>query len=200
MPGPSRALCWVLYKADIHQTLAPASVGTMSPKYGVCISKAVSMNFTSIIQRTIQWLVVASFLSFGFAMAQSEPTINEVYATAQAGKVGQAQVMIQQVLISHPKSAKAHFVQSELFARQGKLAQAREALASAEKLAQGLPFAKAESVRALRSQLAAKSSAPVTQHVAPPSYAAPSVAPSAPASSSFSWGLPTKAASPMKRR
>jgi tetratricopeptide (TPR) repeat protein len=157
----------------------------MSPKYGVCISKAVSMNFTSIIQRTIQWLVVASFLSFGFAMAQSEPTINEVYATAQAGKVDQAQVMIQQVLTSHPKSAKAHFVQSELFARQGKLAQAREALTSAEKLAPGLPFAKAESVRALRSQLAGRNTAQVSRNVSPTHYSAPE----APSSSS-SWGLP----------
>src|SRR5450756_701828 len=145
----------------------------MSPRYGVFISKAVSMNFKSIIQRAIQWLVVASFLSFGLAMAQSEPTINQVYATVQAGKVDQAQVMIQQVLISHPKSAKAHFVQSELFARQGKLAQAREALASAEELAPGLPFAKAESVQALRSQLAGRNTAQVARNVSPTHYSAP---------------------------
>ena len=143
------------------------------------------MNFKSIIQRAIQWLVVASFLSFGLAMAQSEPTINQVYATVQAGKVDQAQVMIQQVLISHPKSAKAHFVQSELFARQGKLAQAREALASAEELAPGLPFAKPESVHALRSQLASRNTPQVARNVSPTHYAAPD----APTSSS-SWGLP----------
>ncbi len=143
------------------------------------------MNFKSIIQRAIQWIVVASFLSFGLAMAQSEPTINEVFATAQAGKVDQAQVMIQQVLISHPKSAKAHFVQSELFARQGKLAQAREALAGAEALAPGLPFAKPESVQALRSQLAGRNTPKVARNVSPTHYAAPD-APSSPSS----WGLP----------
>lgn len=148
------------------------------------------MRYTSLLQYIAKWLVIASFLGAGFAMAQAEPTMSEVYATAKAGKLDQAQVMIQQVLISHPKSAKAHFVQSELYARQGNQAKAREALATAEKLAPGLPFAKPAAVAALRSQLAAKSSAPVTQHVAPPSYAAPSVAPSAPASSSFSWGLP----------
>ena len=146
------------------------------------------MKYTSIIQHAGKWLVVASFISFGFVMAQSEPTMSQVYSTAQAGKLDQAQVMIQQVLISHPKSAKAHFVQSELYARQGNLVRAREALASAEKLAPGLPFAKTESVQALRAQLAAKSSAPVTQNASPTHYAAP-VAPSSP-SSSFSWGLP----------
>jgi hypothetical protein len=61
-------------------------------------------------------------------------------------------------------------------------------LASAEKLAPGLPFAKAESVQALRSQLAAKSAALVTQHVSP-SHVVSADAQSAPASS-FSWGLP----------
>ena len=68
--------------------------------------------------------------------------MTEIYTTAQAGKLDQAQVMIQQVLISHPKSAKAHFVQSELYARQGNLGRAREALSNAEKLAPGLPFAR----------------------------------------------------------
>jgi hypothetical protein len=62
--------------------------------------------------------------------------------------------MIQQVLIGHANSAKAHYVQAEIAARQGHLPRAREALATAEKLAPGLPFAKAESVQALRTQLA----------------------------------------------
>lgn len=143
------------------------------------------MTFRKIIQRAAKWLVVASFLSAGFAMAQSEPTMNEVYATAQAGNLDKAQVMIQQVLTSHPKSAKAHFVQSELYAHQGNVARAREALANAEQLAPGLPFAKAEAVQNLRSQLAAMSKTPVARKVPPVSYAVPD-APS-PASS---WALP----------
>ena len=90
------------------------------------------------------------------AMAQAEPTINQIYEAAQAGKLDQAQTMIQQVLILRPTSAKAHFVQAELFARQGLSQKASEALATAEKLAPGLPFAKADAVQALRGQLAAK--------------------------------------------
>lgn len=117
-------------------------------------------------------------------MAQSEPSLNEVYATAQSGKLEQAQVMMQQVLISHPNSAKAHFVQSELYARQGNVARAREALAAAEKLAPGLPFAKPESVQALRSQLSGKRASANSSTSA--NYAAAADGPA----SSFSWGLP----------
>ncbi|MDR3453595.1 MAG: tetratricopeptide repeat protein [Rhodoferax sp.] len=117
-------------------------------------------------------------------MAQAEPTMDQVYAAAHAGKLEQAQTMMQQVLVAHPKSAKAHFVQSELYARQGNLAQAREALASAEKLAPGLPFAKAEAVQALRSQLAARSG-PMALGGSSVHYATPA----APTSSS-AWHLP----------
>ena len=53
------------------------------------------------------------------AMAQAEPTINQIYEAAQSGKLDQAQTMVQQVLIAHPNSAKAHYVQAELFGRQG---------------------------------------------------------------------------------
>jgi hypothetical protein len=141
--------------------------------------------------------LLAACLNAGLAMAETEPTLNQVYATAQAGKLDDAQLMIQQVLISHPKSAKAHFVRAELFARQGNAAQARESLAMAEKLSPGLAFAKPEAVQALRTQLATKSApqngSGVTGNranssaVAPvaPVAAAPSQAPASP-----SWVLP----------
>lgn len=142
------------------------------------------MQYASVIQRAARWLVIAAFLSFGFAMAQSEPTMNEIYATAQAGKLDEAQKMILHVLVAHPNSAKAHFVQSELFARQGNLGKARDALTAAEKLAPGLPFAKPEAVQALRSQLSAKSAPVVTRDSTPRNFA-PATPPSSP-----SWVLP----------
>jgi tetratricopeptide (TPR) repeat protein len=89
-------------------------------------------------------------------MAQSEPTIQQVYAAAQAGQLDKAQVMMQQVLVAHPNSAKAYFVQAELSARQGQFERARESLAKAEKLAPGLPFEKPEAVQALKSELSGK--------------------------------------------
>lgn len=102
-------------------------------------------------------LACAAFMANGPALAQAEPTINQIYQAAQAGKLDQAQTMVQQVLILHPKSAKAHYVQAELFARQGLAARGREALAEADKLAPGLPFTKPEAVQALRTQLSATS-------------------------------------------
>ena len=155
------------------------------------------MKFPSMVQRVGQWLLVGALLGAGLVMAQAEPTLNQVYATAQAGKLDQAQVMIQQVLIGHPKSAKAHFVRAELFARQGDLAHARDSLATAESLSPGLAFAKPEAVQALRTQLMAKSqpatgtsfsSDRVTSHVTAPAGVALS-SPSS-GSGSSSWGLP----------
>lgn len=130
-------------------------------------------------------LIAISFMGAGFAMAQAEPSMSQIYATAQTGKLDEAQMMVQQVLISHPKSAKAFFVQAELYSRQGKLDRARESLATAEKYAPGLPFAKPEAVQTLRAQLTTK--APTKSVTSPAvSYAAPQSS----APSSTSWALP----------
>jgi hypothetical protein len=126
-----------------------------------------SMQLFSMSQRAAKWLLVATLFGAGFAMAQAEPTLNEVYATAQSGKLDQAQVMIQQVLISHPKSAKANFVRAELYARQGDLDRARESLATADKLLPGLGFAKPEAVQALRTQLAGRNAPRAHNNMAP---------------------------------
>ena len=146
------------------------------------------MIYKLIVRKIAQWLAFAMLLGFGFAMAQTEPTLNQVYATAQAGKLDEAQGMIEKVLVAHPKSGKAYFVRAELFARQGKLDLARESLATAEKFSPGLPFAKSETIQALRAQISSKTgpkavSSPAVNDAAPVTSASP-------ASSSFSWGLP----------
>ena len=157
------------------------------------------MHIFPVLLRTTRVLLLASCLSGGLAMAQAqaEPTLNQVYATAQAGKLDEAQLMIQQVLISHPKSAKAHFVRAELFARQGDAVRAREALAMADKLSPGLPFAKPEAVLALRTQLAARTTPQASGGVPgnratanAVTSAAPVAAAPASVASSTSWGLP----------
>ncbi|NVO04737.1 MAG: tetratricopeptide repeat protein [Rhodoferax sp.] len=140
------------------------------------------MRSLSFLRSALRWVLLAGFLSAGLAMAQQEPTMNQIYATAEAGKLDQAQVMVQQVLVAHPKSAKAYFVQAELYARQGNLPKAREALGQAQSLAPGLPFAKPEAVQALEKQLSARA-------VAAPAPAAATYN-SAPSSSSGSWMMP----------
>ena len=141
----------------------------------------------SLKRRLGQWLAVAALLGCSLAMAQSEPTLKQVYDEAHAGRVEQAQVMMQQVLVAHPSSGKAHFVQAELYARQGKAGLAREALATAEKLTPGLAFAKPEAVTALRAQLSAKSNTP-SNTGASSNRAAQMAAPVAPAAP-FPWGI-----------
>ena len=126
---------------------------------------------------------LAMLLVGGHAGAQTEPTMDQVYAAAKSGQLDKAQTMIQQVLIGHPNSAKAHYVQAEIAARQNQLPRAREALATAEKLAPGLPFAKAESVQALRTQLGDSASA------APAAAATGHAAEATPATKSLPWGL-----------
>lgn len=140
------------------------------------------MQLTSIFQLFAKWLLVTMLLGSGWAMAQPEPNMAQIYATAQSGKLDDAQVMIQQVLLAHPKSAKAYFVQSELYARQGKLDAARAALASADKLAPGLAFAKPDAVQALRGQLSVNPVVGTVQH-APQRNAGPKTA-------SSSWAVP----------
>ncbi|MFT7116864.1 MAG: hypothetical protein ACI9I0_002076 [Rhodoferax sp.] len=130
-------------------------------------------------------LLACALFGIGWGSAHAEPTLKQVYETAQSGQLAQAQVMMQQVLVAHPDSAKAHFVQAELLARQGKAGLAREALATAEKLAPGLPFAKPQAVQALRQELnSSKVIQPPVSDLSP-HLASPRPAPVAP----FPWTL-----------
>jgi hypothetical protein len=110
----------------------------------------------------------------------ADPTVHEIYEAAQAGRFEQAQTMMDQVLKDHPKSAKAHYVQAELYAKQGKTALARAELAQAEQIEPGLTHENPRSVQELKSQLGLTSR--------------PSAAPrvigmtSSPAAPRFPWG------------
>ncbi len=90
-------------------------------------------------------------LSSASVMAATEPTMHEVYQAAQAGHYIEAQDMMDQVLKAHPNSAKAHFAEAELLAKQGKLNQARTELGAAERLQPGLAFAKPQAVSNLKT-------------------------------------------------
>ena len=136
-------------------------------------------------QKFVRWILVALLFGASLAMAQSaEPTIKDIYAAADSGRLSQAQSMIQQVLVAHPNSAKAHYVESELFARQGNMGRAREALSSAEKLEPGLPFAKPQALQALRNQLYPNAAAPA------PAMRMTTQAPPAPTANANNWLLP----------
>ena len=85
--------------------------------------------------------------------ADADPTVHQIYEAAASGHLDQAQQMMDQVLRDHPDSSKAHFVQAELYAREGKAALARAELNKAEQLKPGLPDERPQAVEALKAQL-----------------------------------------------
>ena len=63
--------------------------------------------------------------------AGAEPTIDQIYQASKSGNLQTAQTMIKEVLKAHPESAKAHFVQAEIFSRAGNQTDARAELDTA---------------------------------------------------------------------
>jgi uncharacterized protein len=97
-----------------------------------------------------------AFASPSFAQSAPKPadaTMQQIYDAARGGHLDQAQQMITQVLIDHPNSANAHYVQAELYAKEGKIPLARAELGTTERLNPGLTEFKPRSVLELKSQL-----------------------------------------------
>lgn len=87
--------------------------------------------------------------------AADDATMHQVYQAAEAGKFNEAQSMMDKVLRDHPNSAKAHYVEAELLAKQGQFGNAEAELKTAEHLQPGLPFAKAQAVESLKARISA---------------------------------------------
>ncbi len=102
------------------------------------------------ILRTLGFMVlVLGALAWG----ETLPSVHQIYQTVQAGQLDKAHSMIDQVLKAHPNSAKAHFVDAEILARQGDMTAAKAELATAEKLDSTLSFAKPKAVAELKAHL-----------------------------------------------
>lgn len=84
---------------------------------------------------------------------QAVPNLDQVYAAAHSGHLAEARNMMVEVLKVHPNSARAHFVESELWAKSGDYANARLELATAEKLDPTNTFANATALDELHQQL-----------------------------------------------
>lgn len=117
------------------------------------------------------------------AHAANDPTLHEVYQAAESGRMSEAQAMMDKVLRDHPNSAKAHFVEAELLAKQGRMSAAQNELATAERLAPGLPFAKPEAVQNLKARLVNRVQPSTAQYVQPAQVPASSGA------NGFPWGM-----------
>jgi hypothetical protein len=147
----------------------------------------------------ITLLAATAWCATPMAFAQ-DVTIKQVYQAAESGKFIEAQAMMDKVLREHPNSGKAHFIEAELLARQGKFAAAGTELANAERLAPGLPFAKPEAVQKLRTLVAGATATPATPATpaarqARPAAASPNlsyerqVPVSEPAGGGIPWGM-----------
>jgi uncharacterized protein len=108
------------------------------------------------MRRLIVAATLATAVTFAVtlpAFADTDPTVDQIYTEARSGHLEQAQQMMNQVLADHPNSSRAHYVQAELYAREGKTALGRSELATAEQLKPGLPFEGQRSVQELKAQL-----------------------------------------------
>ena len=130
-------------------------------------------------------LATVAILAMAGAWA-ADPSLHEVYQAVENGRLTEAQAMMAQVLKDHPNSAKAHYVEAEILAKEGQVDKARDELAFAERAAPGLPFAKPEAVTALKQHLATggrQVQRPVAASVAP------ALAPAHQSGSQFPWSL-----------
>ena len=108
--------------------------------------------------------LLVTIATLSWSALAAEPTIHEVYQAAQQGRYIEAQAMMDQVLQAHPNSAKAHFAEAELLARQGLLTRAQAELRTAEQLQPGLAFATPQAVSSLKALIAAPHAvSPATQ-------------------------------------
>ncbi len=108
----------------------------------------------SLRQLSGGFVLAAAFFVSGGALAQ-DATIDQVYQATAAGHYAEAQAMMDKVLRDHPNSAKAHYVEAELLARQGKMPAADSELANAMRIDPSGNFAKPGALQELRNQLAA---------------------------------------------
>jgi len=122
-------------------------------------------------------------LAAGPAFA-ADATIKQVYAQAKAGDIDGALASMGPVLKDHPNSAKAHYVEAELLARDNRISDARAELAKAKSLEPGLPGVSNHSVQELEAKLNGSTTTGVT-------YAGPSTVRQQPVEqrSGVPWGL-----------
>jgi hypothetical protein len=81
----------------------------------------------------------------------SEPSVQDILNAANSGQMGKAKKMVEQVLASHPNSAKAHYLAAQIYAKMGERAPAREELSRAQQLDPAMSFVNADQLSQLRA-------------------------------------------------
>lgn len=110
--------------------------------------------------------VLLACLSAGPVLA-ADASIKQVYDEAKSGNIDGALALMAPVLKDHPNSAKAHYVEAELLAKDNRLDDARTELAKAKSLAPGLPGISNHSVQELEAKLNGTPAYASVGHAAP---------------------------------
>jgi hypothetical protein len=111
------------------------------------------MNRNSLLVASTIALVIGPAAGIPALASDTEPTMKQIYEAATTGHLDRAQEMISEVLANHPGSAKAHWIQAEVFAKAGKANLARSEVLETERLNPGLTEFGARAVRELKVQL-----------------------------------------------
>jgi len=99
-------------------------------------------------------LLTISLFAAAPVIAATDPSIDQVYQAAEAGRFDDAQAMMDKVLRDHPNSATAHYVEARILAKQDRFSQAQGELSTAERIDPSLKFAKPHALQELRSVIA----------------------------------------------
>lgn len=106
-----------------------------------------------MMRRILPLLAAAAICLPAASVAYAEPSLHQVYETTRSGNLHGAENMMTEVLRNHPQSAKAHFVEAEILAREGRNGEASNELVAARKLDPSLSFAQPQAVQALDARL-----------------------------------------------
>jgi hypothetical protein len=175
----------VLLEIAPHRNTIGLEFGVRRPHVSIILFISGALMFRKILL-VLAFAAGAAFVSLP-VLAATEPSMQEVYQAAQEGRFIEAQSMMDKVLKEHPNSAKAHYVQAELLAKQGLASRADAELRTAERLEPGLAFAKPDAVSKLRAVIAAPRTSSNVQNNVQPSRFGSSTQPVA--EKGISWGL-----------
>ena len=93
------------------------------------------------MKRVAVLFLLLPMLLFGGLAHAALPSVEQVQAEVKAGRYGEAESMMREVVAAKPESARAHYVYAEVLARTGKRDEALRQVAEARRLDPAINFA-----------------------------------------------------------
>ena len=99
-------------------------------------------------------LLLLVVLMFSFAVCSAEPSKNEITNAVNSGNYVLAESLIDQVITNHPNSAKAHYLKSQILAKESKIDSAKQELQTATTIDPAGTFTTPEKLNTFKNVLA----------------------------------------------